>query len=154
MFTDIVALVYIADILNNISGILFAVLLFLGFGLITSCILHMVQHSEENVGIYSRSELDSRIAKAVEEVENRFNKKYKKPMIMPVRFAIGFIVLGLFMAFIPSKQTVYMYAGAQLADRVAADPKVQQLGGKVYDLIEKKIDEELAKIEPKKEDPK
>jgi hypothetical protein len=41
---------------------------------------------------------------------------------------------------IPSEKTAYTMVGAYAAQKVAEDPKVQQLSGKVLQLIENKLD--------------
>lgn len=46
---------------------------------------------------------------------------------------------------VPGKQTIYMMAGVEFAQEIASSPKTKELGGKVLNLINKKLDEELEK---------
>lgn len=54
---------------------------------------------------------------------------------------IAAIIIGCIGCFIPSKQTMYMMVGASAAKEIVDNPKVQAVGGKVFDLINKKLDE-------------
>lgn len=49
-------------------------------------------------------------------------------------------VLIALSAIIPSERTAYLMVGAYAAQKIAEDPKVQQLSGKVVQAIELKID--------------
>ena len=54
---------------------------------------------------------------------------------------------------IPSEKTMYTMVGAYAAQKVAEDPKVQKLSGKVLNILEAKLDGYIAEInkpEPKK----
>jgi membrane-bound ClpP family serine protease len=44
-------------------------------------------------------------------------------------------------AVLPNQKTAYIMVGAYAAQRIAEDPKVQQLSGKVVTLIEQKLDQ-------------
>ncbi len=67
--------------------------------------------------------------------------------------AVIFFPSLLLTIIIPQEKTLYMMLGAKTAQDIVANPKVQQVGGKVMDLINKKL-ETLASdeidIEPKK----
>lgn len=54
------------------------------------------------------------------------------------------ISLGL-CTFIPSKQTIYMMAATSYTQELAANPKVTEMGDKVYKLLNEKLDEALEK---------
>lgn len=54
------------------------------------------------------------------------------------------ISLGLYI-FIPAKNTIYMMAAASYAQELAANPKVTELGDKVYKLLNEKLDGALEK---------
>lgn len=49
---------------------------------------------------------------------------------------------------IPKERTLYLMLGAKTAEDIVVNPKVREAGGKVMDLINKKLDE-LAKKESK-----
>lgn len=51
----------------------------------------------------------------------------------------AFVVLAV-SAIIPSERTAYLMVGAYAAQKIAEDPKVQQISGKVLKAIELKID--------------
>lgn len=50
----------------------------------------------------------------------------------------------LILVLLPSEKTAYTMVGAYAAQKVAEDPKVQQLSGKVLVLLEKKLDGYIA----------
>lgn len=61
------------------------------------------------------------------------------------------IVFGTLLVVIPSEKTMYTMVGAYAAQKVAEDPKVQQLSGKVLKLVENKLDTYINEsITPKK----
>lgn len=49
----------------------------------------------------------------------------------------------------PSEKTMYTMVGAYAAQKVAEDPKVQQLSGKVLKLVETKLDSYIEQAEKK-----
>ena len=49
----------------------------------------------------------------------------------------------------PSEKTMYTMVGAYAAQKVAEDPKVQQLSGKVLKLVETKLDTYIEEAEKK-----
>lgn len=57
------------------------------------------------------------------------------------------LFLSTLSAVIPSTKTAYIMVGAYAAQRVAEDPKVQQISGKVVALIEQRLDEYIKESE-------
>lgn len=53
------------------------------------------------------------------------------------------VVVGLFAAIIPSEKTVYLMAGASIAQDIAANPRVLQTMDKVFKVVDSKLDEQL-----------
>lgn len=67
------------------------------------------------------------------------------------------IVFSIFSIFIPKEKTAYMMVGAYTAQKIAQDPKVEQVGAKVLTIINQKLDqyvddgiEEAKKVAEKK----
>lgn len=60
------------------------------------------------------------------------------------------IPLTLLSCFVPSERTMYTMVGAYAAEKVAQDPKVQQLSGKVLAIIETKLDDIINEKDKKK----
>lgn len=58
-------------------------------------------------------------------------------------------LLLLVSTLLPSERTAYVMVGAYAAQRVAEDPKVQQMSGKVLRVIELKLDEYVTEAEKK-----
>lgn len=59
----------------------------------------------------------------------------------------AFIVLCLsnsIKILLPSEKTAYVMVGAYAAQKIAEDPKVQQLSGKVLTIVEQKLDSYIA----------
>jgi hypothetical protein len=58
-----------------------------------------------------------------------------------------FAAVGIFSVFvgvlIPSKQTIYMMAAAKVGQDIVASPETKEIGGKVLQLINQKLDEQL-----------
>lgn len=69
--------------------------------------------------------------------------KYKWP-IMYGSIAILLVLVNLA---IPSQKTAWIMVGAYATQQIAADPKVQQIGGKTLKLIEAKLDEYITEAE-------
>ncbi len=73
-----------------------------------------------------------------EELESKAAKYYYKIL----RRCIIVLALSLVVATaVPSEKTAYMMLGAYATQKVAEDPKVQQLSGKVLTIVEQKLDE-------------
>ena len=71
------------------------------------------------------------------------NKNYKKPMYINL-FALLFSAIVA--TLLPSEKTMYLMAGAYTTQAVVQS----NVGKKTVDLIEQKLDEELAKLKEKK----
>lgn len=69
------------------------------------------------------------------ETFNKFFKILKYPLIASL----------LFTCLIPSSKTVYMMVAAKVGQDIATSPKAKELGGKLYQLINQKLDEQLSK---------
>ena len=65
----------------------------------------------------------------------------------PVGYATAAMVLAAINIAIPSTKTAWIMVGAYATQQIAADPKVQQIGGKTLKLIEAKLDEYITEAE-------
>ena len=64
-----------------------------------------------------------------------------KPLFAYLRWFVPISLFCLLMAIIiPSQKTAYMMVGAYATQRVAENPKVQDMSGKVLTIIEQKLD--------------
>ena len=68
-------------------------------------------------------------------------KAYQRGLII---LAAVFSFSWLANALIPSEKALYMILGASAAQEIVANPKVQETGGKVLELINKKLEEALS----------
>jgi hypothetical protein len=59
------------------------------------------------------------------------------------------IVVGFITVAIPSKQAIYMMAGAKVVQDISKDPRIQNTLDKIYKIIDNKLDEQLVKGEKK-----
>lgn len=59
------------------------------------------------------------------------------------------ITISLISAIIPSKQAIYMMAGAKVVQDISKDPRTQNTLDKIYKIIDNKLDEQLNKGEKK-----
>ncbi len=57
----------------------------------------------------------------------------------------------LFAVFIPTKETIYVMVAAKTVEDIASSPKVQELGGKSLDVINKVMDDYLKQTTSKEE---
>lgn len=55
-------------------------------------------------------------------------------------FVALFVVAGTLQVFIPKEKTAYMMVGAYTAQKIAQDPKVEQVGAKVMTILNQKLD--------------
>lgn len=60
------------------------------------------------------------------------------------------IVLILLATLIPNKETIYTMVAAYTVQDIATSPKVQELGGKSLEVIEKVMDNYLKEVKPAK----
>lgn len=54
---------------------------------------------------------------------------------------ITFITFSIILAVLPSKKTAWVMVGAYAAQKVAEDPRTQEVGGKVLKIINQKLDQ-------------
>jgi len=59
------------------------------------------------------------------------------------------IIIGIITVAIPSKQAIYMMAGAKVVQDISKDPRTQQTMDKIYKIIDNKLDEQLNEGENK-----
>lgn len=57
-----------------------------------------------------------------------------------VWLVVLFCVVGAIKTFIPKEKTAYMMVGAYTAQKIAQDPKVEQVGAKVLTILNQKLD--------------
>jgi D-alanyl-lipoteichoic acid acyltransferase DltB (MBOAT superfamily) len=66
--------------------------------------------------------------------------KLEKYWKMAKRYTLIFVCLGFVQVMLPSQKTAYTMVGAHAAQRVSENEKVQQMSGKVLQIIEQKLD--------------
>ena len=69
-------------------------------------------------------------------------KRYFVTLIFSI--VVSFITIA-----IPSKQAIYMMAGAKVVQDISKDPRTQNTLDKIYKIIDNKLDEQLNKGEKK-----
>ena len=83
-----------------------------------------------------------------------FTSYYPSEVITAVKFwkysAISLAIVLPFLIVIPSEKTMYTMVGAYAAQKVAEDPKVQQLSAKVLKVVEDKLDSYIEETTTKK----
>ena len=123
---DLALLVYGISLLQKIS-VFFGVMTFLGIAVLVVSL------------IYRGAELSINTWDGQDKVKW---KQERIPGTMKVVWtsatvAIVFCVLGIF---VPSERTAYTMVGAYSAQKVAEDPKVQDMSNKVLTIINQKLD--------------
>lgn len=68
----------------------------------------------------------------------------------PNSLAITGFLLLLITGLIPDKETLYTMVAAHTVQDIATSPKVQELGGKSLEVIEKVMDDYLKEVKPAK----
>lgn len=71
------------------------------------------------------------------QAKDALRSSYRK---FSVRAIIVSIIISLGLVFLPSEKTAYTMVAAYMAQKVVEDPKVQQLSGKVLQIVEQKLD--------------
>lgn len=66
------------------------------------------------------------------------------------KIGIGVAAAALVFTFIPSRQTMYAMGAAHAAQQIIENPKVQELGGKAFEILNRKLDEFAGKKEKSK----
>lgn len=75
-------------------------------------------------------------------VYSETNDTIFKLMIKLLKYSAGVVAPLLFLSiFIPTSKTIYLMTGVSVLEDIANNKKVQETGGKVLDLLNKKIDE-------------
>jgi hypothetical protein len=64
-------------------------------------------------------------------------KHFKKTLVL-------FTLLGFINVFTPTEKTIYIMAGASIAQDIANSPKTAATLDKVYKIVDKKLDEQLS----------
>lgn len=83
------------------------------------------------------------------EVEKSWNDK-KDFVAKIIKFSIPVLFVASILAIIlPSEKTAYIMVGAYTAQKVAENPEVQKLSGKVLTIIENKLDTYVDEAEKK-----
>lgn len=70
----------------------------------------------------------------------------------PKSMCVASIILILLATLIPNKETLYTMVAAYTVQDIATSPKVQELGGKSIEVIEKMMDDYLKEVKPAKAD--
>jgi hypothetical protein len=76
----------------------------------------------------------------VEIMDKDAERTTKKIMLLFAAVGIFSVFVGVL---IPSKQTIYMMAAAKVGQDIVASPETKEIGGKVLQLINQKLDEQL-----------
>lgn len=66
------------------------------------------------------------------------------------RVAVTAVILSLILVLIPEKKTMYLILGASVAKEIVENPRVQEVGSKVLEVVNQKLDEMSDKKEKKK----
>ena len=111
MFTDIALLIYFADVVSNVGEIFNAAIILLCFFVFLIFLLH------DDPYIYG--------VKTGTVIKNTI---------------ISIAALVVISALMPTKNVIYIFAGAVAAERIAADPKTAEISNKVIKAIEIKLD--------------
>jgi len=76
--------------------------------------------------------------------------KAREKMKTLVKWSLSvFLISGFFAMLLPSERTAYMMVGAYSAQKVAENPKVQEMSGKVLKIVESKLDKYVEEAEKK-----
>ncbi len=82
---------------------------------------------------------------------------FEKSKVKYVKTMISTLFIGIFLnTFTPTEKTLYLMAGASIAQDIANSPKTAATLDKVYKIVDKKLDEQLSegitKVEKKIEE--
>ncbi len=67
------------------------------------------------------------------------------------RWLFSGVLCALLAVFVPNKETIYVMVAAKTVEDIASSPKVQELGGKSLDVINKVMDDYLKQTTSKEE---
>lgn len=82
--------------------------------------------------------------------EYRDEEKSLKKIRQSSKFLLAFVIAAIVFSLLPSQKTVYLIIGANAAESVIENPNVKQISGRVFDILNKKLDE----IDPVKKEEK
>lgn len=71
------------------------------------------------------------------DFDGEFWKGFKSKLVWMVAL---FCFIGAIKVLIPKEKTAYMMVGAYMAQKIAQDPKVEQVGAKVLTILNQKLD--------------
>lgn len=97
-------------------------------------------------GLYTAFQLDTITHYGIDKREKRKEelkgKVHKRAFLKVLKVCVVvFLCIALLRVIIPSEKTMYLMVGAYTAQKVAENPDVQRISGKVITVIEKKLDE-------------
>ena len=139
---DLALLVYGISILHSINNLLVAII-------IASAMISGIA-----IFVYLCFRLDEPskydyMDKPKPEVEKSWNDK-KDFVARIVKFSVPiFFMVSIISILLPSEKTAYIMVGAYTAQKVAENPEVQKLSGKVLTIIENKLDTYVDEAEKK-----
>lgn len=138
---DLALLVYLISLLPNVGGALMAAViisgtLVVGFG--AAIANHTFDTTEYSWNLNRDGTLKEEVVKARAKMKTLFK------WMMSV-----FLICGFFAMLLPSERTAYMMVGAYSAQKVAENPKVQEMSGKVLKIVESKLDKYVEEAEKK-----
>jgi hypothetical protein len=123
---ELALLVYAISLLSGIRSFL---VLLLTASIVATAIFTMWKISEtDEYSYYSEKENAKRVANGVMCVE------WIKRCLWTT------FTVGLILVFIPAEKTAYVMVGAYAAQKIAQDPKTEQIGNKVLTVINQTLD--------------
>jgi len=132
---DLALLVYAISTLGSLHNVL-GVLLFIstlastGFGI--SVLTIMLETEEYSWNLDRSGNLKPEVAKV------------RKNIVHGAKWSLAVASLtSAMLVFLPSEKTAYLMVGAYATQKIAEDPRVQETGSKVLQVINQKLDEVL-----------
>ena len=138
---DLAISVYLISLLPNLHGLQLAITILGGticLGLTAAIANHTFDTNEYSWNLNKDGTLKESVAQS----------RAKMKTIAKRVFAV-LCITSLLLLFIPSEKTAYMMVGAYSAQRVAENPKVQEMSGKVLKIVESKLDKYVEEAEKK-----
>jgi hypothetical protein len=130
---DLALLVYGISLLNGFTGLVGMAIVVTGVVTIICTIgtlTWVFDGSEYSWNLDKDGNLKPRIAAA------------RKRMVQGIKWGVPAVVVLSFIAvLIPTEKTAYTMVGAYAAQKVAEDPRVKDVGGKVLTIINQKLDQ-------------
>ena len=126
---ELVWLVYFISMLDSVAPLLGV--------LLTGCVLYILIGSA-----YKSIDLSDRDYHS--EQKRAIIKQQREAMTKNIKLAVNIlIVTTLLIVILPSKKTAYIMVGAYVAQRIAESGEVKTVSTKVYQLINKQLDQYL-----------